>query len=776
MRVSLLLLAISALNAASSAPSSAAADPLQAKNEAQTLALIGHNQLHLARLSDARNNCDAAVKLDPSNGIAKDCLDRAATMVIDRDLNDAETKLQLGDNQGAIALAAKWAAGGSQPYQGVHAREILSRAQFVSVGDRIKSVISSLIADWLRQALGVVIVITALALILLVARKLWQEWRRGAWYGNLTNSTKWKMLALKEIADGSKEPPGTATDAVLDAFARLGHELEQKLWQPKLLLLRPTPPANHEPAIIDAFLSDALCDVLLAPAAEDLRLQWQLHDVELDQAFQSLQLKTAAGIDVGSIARFVRGIFEWFTADAPAISGVAETGSDKAASIHLFARGGRIRSVAVAASTALAPGIDAMQLSAERASFKFLFRMQYPAMINEQIDGFSALRQGATQFAQYAGTVPGVEDDTKARASSLAHAAFCFGFFRASIPLHFTACSGEEQGASLRITDEIHQAVLLAEGVAHSLVGREVDYMQAIDCFRQLQDWPGSDATLPLRQQAAYNEAIVWRELGSLGQSVLMLTTLLGERTPDTTEAQYEAPKCTLPEAIEFPARVARLAAFAKYDRNDWSILPIERADFVIEKSEEVIDRLSNLVQQTNNAHDRRMATYMYIEALRALGHVELMRVKMGSANRFYQGGRPIGLKDEALTEEECQAMRHALGRMHECEGLSPNCDLYCDLAESYLLLKEFGHAEGYARHATLRKKPDSERAYYLTIESLLLQGTAASRERAIKYAKDFQGAITLDEFKSVCAELKITQTPPAATVENLVAAQKAGG
>jgi len=776
MRVSVLLLAIGTLIAASSAPPSAATDPLQAKREAQTLASMGHNQLHLARLSDAQNNCDAALKLDPSNGVAKDCLEKAASMLVDQNLNDAEAKLKVRDNAGAIALAVKWAVAGPQTKQQQRAQDILNRAQAVSVGDRINSVFSSLIAGWLRQALGVVIVVTALMLILLTARKLWQEWERGAWYGSLTNSTKWKMMPLKEVSEAAKEPSGTATDAVLDAFARLGHELGKKLWQPKLLLLRPTPPANHEPAIIDALLSDSLCDVLLAPAAEDIRLQWQLHDVELDQALQSLQLKTAAGIDIGSIARFLRSLFEWFQADAPSISGVAETGTDKAASIHLFARGGRIRSVAVSATTTWAPGIDAIQLSAELAAFKFLFRMQYPAMTNQEIDGFSALRQGATQFAQYAGTVPGIEGGASARTSSLANAASSFGFFRASIPLHFKACSSEVQGASLDITDEIHQAVLLAEGVAHSLVGREVNFMQAIDCFRQLQDWPGSQATLPLRQQAAYNEAVVWRQLNSLGQCVLMLTALLGERTPDTVEVGYEPPKSTLPKAIELPARVARQAAFAKYDRNDWSILPPDRADFMVRKGEEIVEALRNTNQPDSiSAHDRRLVNYLYIEALRAQGHIELMRVKMGSAGRLYRGGRPLGLMNEQLTDDESQDVMCAIRRMRECEDLVQDCDLYCDLAESHLLLKQFRQADGYARHATLRKKPDSERAYYLAIESLLLQGNLASRQRAIRYARDFQGDVTLDEFKYVLAELAVYPAPHPAAEQTLAAAQKAG-
>src|SRR5262249_49038684 len=157
---------------------------------------------------------------------------------------------------------------------------------------------------------------------------------------------------------------------------------------------------------------------------------------------------------------------------------------------HLAARGGRIQAAAVTASTEAAPGIDAMELSAERVAFKFLFRMRYPDMTNDQIDGFAALRQGATQFAQYAETIPGVGEDAMARTSSLTKAAFNFSFFRASIPTHCDAGRAREKRSSLEITDDVRQAVLLAEGVAHTLVGTEQARMSAIDCFRQLQDWP----------------------------------------------------------------------------------------------------------------------------------------------------------------------------------------------------------------------------------------------------------------------------------------------
>ena len=184
--------------------------------------------------------------------------------------------------------------------------------------------------------------------------------------------------------------------------------------------------------------------------------------------------------------------------------------------------------------------------------------------------------------------------------------------------------------------------------------------MFAIDCFPQLQDWPGSPETGPLRQQAAYNEAIVWRELGSVGQCVLMLTALLGERAPDTIEPKCEGAtsqvnaKPPLPEAIRFPVRVARLAAFAKYDRNEWSALPSARAKLLIDDAERLVEDLRVLSSQTSiSAHDRRLARYMYVEALRSIGHVELLRMITGPAGRFYQDQRPIGLKSGSLTEDE---------------------------------------------------------------------------------------------------------------------------
>jgi tetratricopeptide (TPR) repeat protein len=766
-----LVLLVTASAAAPGPPSqqsSTGAASQEARDQAQAQATIGHNELHLARLSDAQANCDSALNLDPANETAKDCLSWVAFMLIDQDLNSADTKLLSGDKPSAIALASKWARAGAGPEQRKRAWKILSRARSASLHDRYVAIFPA----WLREMLVTIIILTGSLLFLFAARNIWREWERGKWYGDV-GKTKWSMLPLRELPAADVRT-GIPTDEVLDALARLGHELTRELWEPKSLLLRPTPPANYEPALISDFLSSGLRPLVLVPAAKDLRLEWQLHEVQLDQAMQNLQLKTASGIDIGSVARFLRSIVEWLNAGAPKISGVAQTGADSAVSIHLAATGGRAQLVAVTASTSAAPGVDPTYLSAERAALKFLFRMRYPSMTNDEIDGFSALRQGACQFAQFAGTVRGTGEDAKTRKSILAKAAFNLGFFRASIPPHCAPMPPTKQCTSLAITDEIRQAVLLAEGVAHALVGEDSDRILAIDCFRQLEDWPGSEETSALRQQATYNEAVVWREMGSAGHCVLMLTELLGERAPDTVEegrdesTSIHHQKPALPESIRFPVRLARLAAFATYNREEWRALPRSRAKLLIDDAEKLIKELGSLRQQENlSPQDHRLVNYMYLEALRAIGHVEMLRIITGPAAIMYRENRPTGLKDATLSKEGSEGLRRAIEWMLTCEKVAPSCDLFCDLAEAYLLLKEFTLAEGYARHATLESNPYYERAYYIATESFFLQNTDNSKALAKKYAEDFKGTVKLAEFKSVRADLDIRETPAANSAPN---------
>jgi hypothetical protein len=736
--------------------------PDATRSQAQGFAVIGQYQLQRGRPTEAKVNCESAAKAEPGNEMARDCLFRIQSMLIDEDLNNADADLLNGDKTDAIALASRWARAGSSQAQRERAWAILSRAKRRNVTEWWEF----FFPNWLRELLTTLAILIAFTLLLLAIKWMWQKWQRGRWYGTSTK-TNWSMLPLLELP---KADPATGipTDALLDALSRVGHELDRPLWEPHLLLLRPTPPADYEPAIISEFLSDPLPEIVLTPAAMDLRLEWQLHDVQLDQAVQNLQIRTATGIDIGSVARFLRTIIQWINSGAPSISGVAQTDPDKSVSIHVVARGGRLRSVAVGSSTNFAPGIDCAQLSAERSALKFLFRMRYPFMTNDQIDGFAALRQGASQFSQYAGTVPSVGDDARVRTSSLEKAAFNFGFFRSSIPPHCAPVPPSDQCQSLLVTDELRQAVLLAEGVANALVGGELHWSAALDCFRQLEDWPGSPETEPLRQQATYNEAIVWLHKREAGRCVLMLTELLGETAPDLAvegkESIYSViQRSDLSASIRFPVRLARLTALASYSRDEWSALPRSRADLILGDGANLRAELETILQNHDlSQHDLRLARYMYIETLRAIGHIQLLYVVTGGAVVLYHDKRPTGLKNGAVDDDSRKRLQLAISWMRMCEEVAPKCPLFCDLAEAYLLLKDFTKAGGYARHATLEsslhadEREYCEWAYYLAAETFLLQNTDESKALAKNYAEGFKGDITLDEFRSVRAELNI--------------------
>ena len=364
---------------------------------------------------------------------------------------------------------------------------------------------------------------------------------------------------------------------------------------------------------------------------------------------------------------------------------------------------------------------------------------------------------------------------------------FDFEFFRLSIsPLHCEPPENAGSCESITINDDLRQAVLLAEGVAHALLG-ESNRSSALECFRQLQEWPGSPETLPLRQQATYNEAVLWRRSGCYGKCVLMMTELLGETAPDTRGClapdDCQMPKSSLPKTISLPARVARLEAFARYSLDDWSTLPVPRILLLTNDAEKLIADLSAERDKTDiQPHDRRLTDYMYIEALRATGHVELMRVRSGFAAQVYdESNRPTGLRSDQIRDEQAkQKLRWAIECMLRCEELAPSCGLFCDLAESFLLLKDFGRAQAYGRHATLQTSPadksrtplsDSsnsnliyERAHYLAAESYLLDSTQTTKDLAYKYANSYHGQVTLDEFKALRNELGIPSVGLATT------------
>jgi len=336
-----------------------------------------------------------------------------------------------------------------------------------------------------------------------------------------------------------------------------------------------------------------------------------------------------------------------------------------------------------------------------------------------------------------------------------------------------------QQGDNLVVTDFIRQAALLAEGVALALCDDPESRDSALSCFRQLQEWPGSEETLPIRQQAAYNEAIVFRAMGYPGQSVLLLTELLGDRIPDTGTAPVVSGcrkplRADLSTAVRYPARLARVAAFSQYTNVDWSTLPDDRAELLLSDVQKLVYELAELGKERDlSTHDRALVKYMFVDALRTGGHVELMNaINRGARQLYDDDGRPSHLMDEKLMQIPAEQTRKNLARaidwMRLCEEYAPDTGLYCDIAEAALLLRDFRTAQAYARHATLQASPTTqsaaevsrqfqndpnyERAFYLATESFYLDG---KKSVAQKYLDQFGRPPTMDAFTALSVAMQ---------------------
>jgi tetratricopeptide (TPR) repeat protein len=493
--------------------------------------------------------------------------------------------------------------------------------------------------------------------------------------------------------------------------------------------------------------------VLIAPA-KDLDLQCDLHDWQFDEAIQGLELKIQS-VDLGSVARFVRSIWRWLNTGAPTVSGVAELTADKTVVVRLSASGGPCGFVAVAASTEADAGVDSMRLSAERAVFKLLYRLRYPADTQAAVDGLAALRQGVTLFAQFAATSAGAAADVKARTGALQKAAYNFGYARASL----TAVTSDRV--------DVRPPALLAEGVAYALLNQ---YEPALERFRQLEDWPSTDSRISaLRNQARYNSAVILRRMGKPGAAVLELTNVLGERPLDlgveasVAEEERLRKGDDLNTALQFSARLARAAALAEYDDEAWVRLPRARAEMVIQDSKKLLQDLAEL-RPFKQAHDDRIADYFYTETLLARGRILLSFVKTRICADLYLEGRPTGLKrtlkgnqmvpERSISEKARELLADAIDNMQRCEEHSGgSAGLFYNLAEAKLLVGEYEVAEQYARQASL-VAPEDERGYYLAAESCYLSGAAEQLERSKRYARAYHGEIVTNAFRDLLREL----------------------
>jgi hypothetical protein len=159
-------------------------------------------------------------------------------MTVDEQLNHADNLILDGKRAEAATIAANLVNSPATPDQKSRAKQFLRKAQPSMFA---KAWVAT--PDWIRQVVITLLLILGFTLVVRLVRRIWVATRANK---RFRRKSTWNLLPLKELpgsTDGEK-----ATDGLLDAIARLGDELNRDPWEPRLLLLRPTPPATYEPA------------------------------------------------------------------------------------------------------------------------------------------------------------------------------------------------------------------------------------------------------------------------------------------------------------------------------------------------------------------------------------------------------------------------------------------------------------------------------------------------------------------------------------------------
>ncbi len=441
--------------------------------EPETLAREGIALLAKGDLAAGKARCDAAVKLKPGDQHVQDCssaaerlasdrhaavtLDIAAQRVADgrRDdgvklvtdllptladeprqralailkqaneasgketnvaLDVAEQYVASGRRDDAVALI-KQELPKADPDQKQRAMQILQKADAVTwsaFGDRLR-------ATWLLDLAFGLLIAVALFAALLLARRIRVAYVKTT----LKQPRTWSLVPIVEDSAGQKLG---AADVVLDAVRRIPQEVRRELWEPTSILF--------PPVVWAQFYAPVWEDFLLAAATPSCRIGEALPAMDVNQerlarddfftAFQNVQLTTGT-TPVMPLVRLVKSAYDWFNAGEPAFSGVASvrTGATKPViSVRLSAADPLNGAyMAVMASTEDAPGTDALALSAERAAYKLLYRLQDARRLQDapngtptplsEIEGRAALRQGIGLLASYARADNGTADDRK---------------------------------------------------------------------------------------------------------------------------------------------------------------------------------------------------------------------------------------------------------------------------------------------------------------------------------------------------------------------------
>ena len=515
----------------------------------------------LRAIGHARLLCQAALKESATNRTAIQCnADLArleAQRAVDAALDAAQKQMDAGLRDQAVLLARQQlaAANVAQHERALGIIQSAKPALWPALKEQFR-------APWVSTTLaGATIAAGALALLFAVRRVrvmylqvvLKQRAIRRAKGDQTAQVRSWSLAPILE--EGGKL---SAADVVLDALRRVPVEVSRDMWQPASILIPPVEYKGFHAGVWEDFHVAEGCRLChltegLRPLAVDREKEFR---DDFFTSFQSISLTTGT-TPVVPLLRLFKEFYDWFTAGAPSLSGIASSrtiGTRQEISVRLSAGDPVFGSyTTVMASTEPSAGADALALSAERAAYKLLFRLAYPDKLLSEIEGRASLRQGLSLLAAYARAENGKPEDRKN------------GLAKALTNLDFAAQTLRSDGR-----EQPWPEVLRFKAVASFLTD---DLAGALPSIQQIEDTPPSEgpgrkATLEaLRRESHHNHAAVLTRLGTfpnLNEAVRLFTLCL--RDPAVP-----------PDGVTLSAHLGRLAALAGIQAAEW--VNLDRAE-----------------------------------------------------------------------------------------------------------------------------------------------------------------------------------------------------
>ena len=574
-------------------------------------------------------SCDAALKANPSDPAALQCMQQAAKLKQDIDdqkswsvIAAAKAANANGKHDDAVTKLTTLLNGQTalSPPVRKSAEEALADVRttsFTVFRDALKS-------PWIMQFLAALALVSGVWFALHLLRWIWRRivsmWAHvGKWVRfrierpkQQSRSRKIFVSALDKVGKiqwaftgVQEEVKIGANDAVLDALRRVPNEVCKSIWTPGRLLLH---------AVDQGF--EVWEDFGKAPPEKQFHEEvfslllntGRAADNALADAFQNLQFNLGT-VGINAAARFWRAIMDWWRDGQPGFSGVAQEtqtvdGTGKQVVIRLTCSGGPYGTVSALASTRREDNVDVVALTAARAAYKLLARMTGTPETIEQIDAHAAFRQGARILSYYVRSVADPQAD-QPRIADLNKGVVNLEFAR-----------------QVFCRDADHKPYYLEslrfEAIGYALLGKPAP---ALTRFEELEDAAsklGDERSRLLAIEAAFNQGVLHLAAG-------------GAKNPTATQLArdlFQFVRSTAPEddPIAHAADVRRVEVLASMSRELWPQLNETDCEETIDAVTQSIDALDEGLSKSTG-DERRAFAVLATEARRNLAIARMRQI-----------------------------------------------------------------------------------------------------------------------------------------------------